>query len=185
MSSELLRKYINLLNENDLRNDKIEPKNVLGWGVYVKPEPKNGTYFYVGNWRERQGDDKTSPIINKKVEFTTVEELAKWLALNDVQYDYSGFGPNPVLKDRLNTAFDAYLQSYKVRNQLGTDLMEGKCPECGGPIVSEDQLNEKQDACYHKVRSRYKVWPSAYASGALVQCRKKGAANWGKKKKKK
>jgi hypothetical protein len=25
------------------------------------------------------------------------------------------------------------------------------------------------------------VWPSAYASGALVQCRKKGAANWGNK----
>lgn len=59
-----------------------------------------------------------------------------------------------------------------------------KCPECGGPLVSEDQLNEKQDACYHKVRSRYKVWPSAYASGALVQCRKKGAANWGTKSKK-
>lgn len=39
----------------------------------------------------------------------------------------------------------------------------------------------KKDACYHKVRSRYKVWPSAYASGALVQCRKKGAKNWGNK----
>ena len=25
------------------------------------------------------------------------------------------------------------------------------------------------------------VWPSAYASGALVKCRKKGAANWGNK----
>ena len=46
-------------------------------------------------------------------------------------------------------------------------------------------MNEKQDACYHKVRSRYKVWPSAYASGALVQCRKKGAANWGEGGKKK
>ena len=46
------------------------------------------------------------------------------------------------------------------------------------------QLAEKQDACYHKVKSRYKVWPSAYASGALVQCRKKGAANWGNKSKK-
>jgi len=42
-------------------------------------------------------------------------------------------------------------------------------------------INEKQDACYYKVKSRYKVWPSAYASGALVQCRKKGAANWGNK----
>jgi len=37
----------------------------------------------------------------------------------------------------------------------------------------------KKDACYHKVKSRYSVWPSAYASGALVKCRKVGAANWG------
>jgi len=37
----------------------------------------------------------------------------------------------------------------------------------------------KKDACYHKVKSRYKVWPSAYASGALSKCRKVGAANWG------
>ena len=43
----------------------------------------------------------------------------------------------------------------------------------------------KRDACYHKVRSRYSVWPSAYASGALVRCRKVGAANWGNKSKKK
>jgi hypothetical protein len=40
-----------------------------------------------------------------------------------------------------------------------------------------------KDACYHKVKSRYSVWPSAYASGALVKCRKKGAANWGNSKK--
>tara|TARA_X000000950_G_C13620712_1_gene539272 strand:+ start:42 stop:587 length:546 start_codon:yes stop_codon:yes gene_type:complete len=43
----------------------------------------------------------------------------------------------------------------------------------------------KKDACYHKVKSRYKVWPSAYASGALVKCRKVGAKNWGNKSKKK
>ena len=40
-----------------------------------------------------------------------------------------------------------------------------------------------KDACYHKVKSRYKVWPSAYASGALVKCRKVGASNWGNSKK--
>jgi len=38
-----------------------------------------------------------------------------------------------------------------------------------------------KDACYTKVKSRYSVWPSAYASGALVKCRKVGAANWGNK----
>ena len=36
-----------------------------------------------------------------------------------------------------------------------------------------------KDACYYKVKSRYKVWPSAYASGALAKCRKVGAKNWG------
>ena len=40
----------------------------------------------------------------------------------------------------------------------------------------------EKDACYKKVKSRYSVWPSAYASGALVKCRKVGAANWGNKK---
>jgi hypothetical protein len=55
------------------------------------------------------------------------------------------------------------------------------CPECGGAMYPDTMINEKQDACYYKVKSRYKVWPSAYASGALVQCRKKGAKNWGNK----
>ena len=40
---------------------------------------------------------------------------------------------------------------------------------------------KKRDACYHKVKARYKVWPSAYASGALVKCRNVGAKNWGNK----
>ncbi len=42
----------------------------------------------------------------------------------------------------------------------------------------------EKDACYHKVKAAVKVWPSAYASGQLVQCRKRGASNWGVGKKK-
>ncbi len=42
-----------------------------------------------------------------------------------------------------------------------------------------------KDACYHKVKARYKVFPSAYASGAIAKCRKVGAANYGKSSKKK
>ena len=48
-------------------------------------------------------------------------------------------------------------------------------------IVTEGK--GEKDACYKKVKSRYSVWPSAYASGALVKCRKVGAANWGNKTK--
>ena len=56
-----------------------------------------------------------------------------------------------------------------------------KCPHCGGPVVEYSELMEKKDACYYKVKASAKVWPSAYASGRLVQCRKKGADNYGKK----
>ena len=41
-----------------------------------------------------------------------------------------------------------------------------------------------KDACYKKVKARYKVFPSAYASGAIAKCRKVGAKNWGNSKKK-
>ena len=52
----------------------------------------------------------------------------------------------------------------------------------GSKQYKKKKSKTKKDACYHKVRSRYKKWPSAYASGALVQCRKVGAKNWGNKK---
>ena len=51
-------------------------------------------------------------------------------------------------------------------------------------VATEETIVEKRDACYNKVKSRYSVWPSAYASGALVKCRKVGAKNWGNKTKK-
>jgi hypothetical protein len=66
--------------------------------------------------------------------------------------------------------------------QYTDDLSEAK-----GEAITEaefEKLAEKKDACYHKVKARYKVWPSAYASGALAKCRKVGAANWGNKSKK-
>ena len=46
-------------------------------------------------------------------------------------------------------------------------------------MMWQEILKKEKDACYYKVKSRYKDWPSAYASGALVQCRKVGADNWG------
>ena len=49
-------------------------------------------------------------------------------------------------------------------------------------VVDEDK-KAKRDACYYKVKSRYDVWPSAYASLALSKCRQVGAANWGNESK--
>ena len=66
--------------------------------------------------------------------------------------------------------------------------MSLKLEQLVGKFITEDQFDEaagKKDACYQKVKARYDVWPSAYASGALVKCRKVGAKNWGNKSKKK
>ena len=70
---------------------------------------------------------------------------------------------------------------WKGYKKKGMKTMFGKrYPNC---VKEEEVLVDegKKDACYHKVKSRYSVWPSAYASGALVKCRNVGAANWGNK----
>ena len=72
------------------------------------------------------------------------------------------------------------------RNERIKELMNQDY-EMEGELMTEEQFDEaagEKDACYHKVKSRYSVWPSAYASGALVKCRKVGAKNWGNKTKK-
>ena len=60
-----------------------------------------------------------------------------------------------------------------LEEQLSQEVDEGKKKK-------KKKKKAKRDACYHKVKARYDVWPSAYASGALVKCRKVGAKNWGK-----
>ena len=89
--------------------------------------------------------------------------------------------PEPTYKETISKKYQTKLEEVsKKKTEAVLEDFVGK------PITEEEfeKLAEKQDACYHKVKARYKVWPSAYASGALVQCRKKGAANWGNKSKK-
>jgi hypothetical protein len=82
-------------------------------------------------------------------------------------------------------------ECWKTHKKVGMKKKGGKMvPDCrpkNEEVVVEADKKEKgsgsKDACYHKVKARYSVWPSAYASGALVKCRRKGAANWGNSKK--
>jgi len=75
-------------------------------------------------------------------------------------------GSSDLVVEIIETTFeeDEILEVYEV-------IEEGK--------KKKKKKKKKKDACYYKVRSRYDVWPSAYASGALVKCRKVGAKNWG------
>ena len=77
-------------------------------------------------------------------------------------------------------------KSLKKRKRMGLKN-ESLLEQLVGKPITEAQFDEaagKKDACYHKIKARYDVWPSAYASGALVKCRKVGAKNWGNKSKK-
>jgi len=76
---------------------------------------------------------------------------------------------DPAQQEKSGAAKPTYVSTDKQENKMNEEKdIKGKG-------------SGKKDACYTKVKSRYDVWPSAYASGALVKCRKVGAANWGNK----
>ena len=138
-------------------------------------QPAKRHYFASSDWASGQlkGINSIDPDGTVVIELndTTTAGLVKKLA---------ALGGMPGVKTRqLKMTFD--LAKANADGVTRGDVAEEKhsCPHCGGELVSEELMNEKKDACYYKVKSRYKVWPSAYASGALVKCRKKGADNWG------
>ena len=102
---------------------------------------------------------------------------------------YSGGGK---LKstDKIKMGGDGGLKSLNdIDKEIEAKKTQKNSYEPQGEMVEEGKDRKgkgsgTKDACYHKVKSRYSVWPSAYASGALVKCRKVGAANWGNKTKK-
>jgi hypothetical protein len=78
---------------------------------------------------------------------------------------------------------NTYHRVIKGSSDLTVEVIKTTFEEGEYEIIEEGKKKKKKkkkkDACYYKVRSRYDVWPSAYASGALVKCRKVGAKNWG------
>lgn len=105
--------------------------------------------------------------------FAEVTQDVAEVTVKTTTFDVKGL---TVLDFQLAMYVDAYAEKNdieQVRMQGNFGMHESQCPSCGGPIVFEDEITEgKKDACYYKVKSRVKVWPSAYASGQLVQCRK-------------
>ncbi len=57
------------------------------------------------------------------------------------------------------------------------------CGEYHAKDIDEDIIEEKKDRCYYQAKRKYKVFPSAYASGYIVRCRKGKVGRKRKKKK--
>jgi hypothetical protein len=149
-------------------------KNMIStWKTVIKrPDGKEEVARY------RAEKDKEQDMAEGKKDS---DELAKYendvktlLANGDVKTakKVAGLSPDAAHRNHLRNI---------IRRHEKQGVAEEKCPHCSGPMFSEELMMEKKDACYYKVKSRYKVWPSAYASGALVQCRKR-KGKWGSKK---
>lgn len=165
----------------------------------------------LGSLRNRSAYDGLSKI--KNIELDKKDAPKKAAANESIEVDSEGaiaiinmlkdFNWDKVanLADQLDVAFDVQdapspgkAGTYYALGEYYDDVAEfGEHLHSLDPeLIDLDKLEEaefdeaagEKDACYRKVKSRYKVWPSAYASGALVKCRKVGAANWGNSKKK-
>jgi hypothetical protein len=134
--------------------------------------------------KEDPNPDRKGEAINVKTE-SKIYESHKEIASREKKDD-EGY----MARNQLDTITKAVVSLKKNIKKGDTQLpawVQSKITKAADYIdtaadyLDSDEVNEEKDACYSKVKSRYKVWPSAYASGALVKCRKVGAANWGNK----
>jgi hypothetical protein len=134
--------------------------------------------------RLKKDDYQRPEIIKRVAQMVQQADPTIQDAMATAQQLVQQYGQGPVVKQTNVNDLKAQARSGNLTAQL-PKTSAGTPSYAQQHATFEQELDEKQDACYRKVKSRYKVWPSAYASGALVQCRKKGAANWGTGGKKK
>ena len=149
----------------ELVNRDMSESGPFNYGV---KKPRKGSVADLAA-KKRQEQERDKQPVEPRDQMVGIAKILPGKARGDAEYKVTNEDVTRYV-DELDRA------GYEIVTESAT-----LCPECGGVAYSNRVLAEKQDACYHKVKSRYKVWPSAYASGALVQCRKKGAANWGNK----
>ena len=158
--------------EMDLQEVKDKPGNLHGWFQDSESKDKKPGWVEVISGepcaREKGEEDETPKCVSsdKRASMTKSERIS-------AQRRKSAADPNQ--PEKTNAAKPTYVStdSPKKKMKEEMDVQEAKDKPGKG--------SGKKDACYNKVKSRYDVWPSAYASGALVKCRKVGAANWGTK----
>jgi len=79
---------------------------------------------------------------------------------------------------RLKALVKGMRSPFKIQDLSGDGKITKKNVLIGRGVIDKSGTPLKlKDACYHKVKKQYDVFPSAYASGAIAKCRK----NKGKK----
>ena len=119
----------------------------------------------------------------KESKFRTEWEEMKLNEMNDYRSKFDEW-----LENLVKEGYD--IERWSDEELINTFIDESNLWQSRGGVESallesdkKGKGSGKKDACYKKVKASASVWPSAYASGRLVQCRKKGAANYGNSKK--
>jgi hypothetical protein len=168
------------LSEDDMLEENLRKWFKQKW-VNIGKKDKDGKHPPCGTSGKKRGYAKCVPASKaasmskkEKQSATRRKRAAQNKAGRGGTSDISGGGKKPI---RVSTK-----PKKKRKSESKMSLSKKELTE----MIYEEyvELYEKKDACYHKVKARYDVWPSAYASGALSKCRKVGAANWGNKSKK-
>ena len=140
--------------------------------------------------RKPESDEEAEQAVNQLSD-EEKREFAKQLVA-DAELEMARKNPDQFVKDGLPKSKPATNLGFNRKDMKPAKSLEEIVSEELEAVLDEKRKKKKKkkkkkkgkkDACYHKVKSRYKVWPSAYASGALVKCRKVGAKNWGNSKK--
>ena len=176
----LTQEQIEIIESNICINcGNITNENLRKWfkdkWVNIGKKRKDGSHPPCGTSGKKRGYAKCVPAskarsMSKKQKASAVrrKRAAQNKAGRGGTSDLRGGGKKPI---RVKTKAESVMN---LEELVGKPITEAQFDEAAG----------KKDACYYKVKARYDVWPSAYASGALVKCRKVGAKNWGNKSKK-
>ncbi len=168
--------------DGNLTKDEKSIAYATAWKNYNKedwkPEIEHSKLGDAKKKKDKERESKLPP----HLQGDALGKMKKAFASEDY---YSGTGEKVVARTK------KYMDKKGMKGAPGLDAMKARTADHKSKRgVKEEVVAEadkkgkgsgKKDACYHKVKASAKVWPSAYASGRLVQCRKKGAANYGNK----
>jgi len=136
---------------------------------------------------EDEGDGTPSSVEEAKID--TVDPKNKRKRRNERAFGKQTKPYDPDTKE-MKTSMGKFMNSMRHKQHQSKRGRKTTGPDAGMKkeeiVLEADKKGKgsgKKDACYHKVKASASVWPSAYASGRLVQCRKKGAKNYGNSKK--
>ena len=172
------------------KNAKDPNPNRKGKAINVKTEDldlEKMSKELAGASKMHKGQSERIKKHLKKMKEEVIAERGDfWHPDPDKDRKLGGPGANQRAREDRGASSSSSSKSGKPKLKPGESYMEyAKRVKSMKTRKEEVEIEEgKKDACYKKVKSRYSVWPSAYASGALVKCRKVGAANWGNKSKK-